>query len=758
MLYVLYINQSTLTPINTNTNNTTNQPTNQPSLYTDEEVRSRSMIEITSPQAFDSLGTPLPHGLYDPLLGPTESKTTSPCITCGNLYTNCPGHAGHIELCVPVYQPLTFPKLMQLLRIKCLNCHSFRLQARLVKIFTAKLILIDTARSQQALQLDDLISTLVKKNAINGHGNGNGNGNGNKGKEKVGKLDISSAASSIDGLLKEIIGTSDTTTTINNISNSNNNSNKSQLKPQIQLTSHERSVRRLLIKEFFATCGACKNCNNCGAFSPRLRQDNYNKIFQAPLSDAYKKNNMGQHIKIRPAGSVDGTGAVTGAGTGTGTATGDNVNGWDSDDSDMEDDDDNDETETEPAGRSTMSDDEDDDDVALLGKKKRQSTVSTRSSSSSSSAQSQAAAKASKPDKFMHALEVESQVKVTWNMNPIICSQVFGNAHCNGNDNGMDGHSVFFMRAVPVPPSRFRPPMIMGTMTVEHAQNHYLNKVLEMNDRLRIIFATVQGLEEGKGDGDGDGDGDEEKTNNGIGKGIGLDKLDKDAVQARAISTWIDLQTTVNCFIDSSKDPSAAAAQNVPNGIRQLLEKKEGIFRKHMMGKRVNFSCRSVISPDPYIGTNEIGIPLYFAKTLTYPTPVTALNVAEMRSCVIRGANQYPGARWVELPNGRRIELTRMQQTKREAIAARLLSSNGIAIVGRQLKNGDMVLMNRQVSFVYMRVRSTSFVEFIGSDTMAAFASLYASAKHELCLMRVLPYYMLVVPLYICFLSFQLVQ
>lgn len=41
----------------------------------------------------------------------------------------------------------------------------------------------------------------------------------------------------------------------------------------------------------------------------------------------------------------------------------------------------------------------------------------------------------------------------------------------------------------------------------------------------------------------------------------------------------------------------------------QLLEKKEGLFRKHMMGKRVDFAARSVISPDPYINTDEIGIP-----------------------------------------------------------------------------------------------------------------------------------------------------
>lgn len=541
-----------------------------------------------------------------------------------------------------------------------------------MRIFEAKLSLIDGGKCQQALELDDLISTVVRAqaNGINVKkdigGIGNGNGKGNKGD----KLDIIAAAASIDLLLQETC-----CTTLSSTASFNPFQKQT-------LTSHERSVRRQTLKEFFAACSSVKNCNNCGAFSPRLRQDNFNKIFQAPLSDKYRKNNMGINIKIVSASSL-----VNKSGDGI-----NEENGWDSDDSDMEE-------EEEPAGQSTLSDD-DDDDGDVAPKKKRESTVSTktRQLASSTSAQSQAANKASKPDKFMHALEVEAQVKLTWNMEPLICSQVFGNAHCmqddnmngsNGSNGSREGYSIFFMRAVPVPPSRFRPPMIMGTMTVEHAQNYYLNKVLDMNDRLRIAFATVQGLEMDNGEHD---QGEESKEKELV------PKLDKDTVQARAISTWIDLQTTVNCYIDSSKDPSAAAANTIPNGIRQLLEKKEGIFRKHMMGKRVNFACRSVISPDPYIGTNEIGIPLYFAKTLTYPTPVTALNVAEMRNLVIRGPNDYPGARWVELPNGRRIELTRMQQTKREAIAARLLSSNGIAIVGRQLRNGDMVLMNRQVS------------------------------------------------------------
>ncbi len=56
--------------------------------------------------------------------------------------------------------------------------------------------------------------------------------------------------------------------------------------------------------------------------------------------------------------------------------------------------------------------------------------------------------------------------------------------------------------------------------------------------------------------------------------------------------------------------------------LAQLLEHKEGLFRMYMMGKRVNYAARSVISPDPFIGTDQIGVPVRFAKKLTYPEPV----------------------------------------------------------------------------------------------------------------------------------------
>ena len=95
-------------------------------------------------------------------------------------------------------------------------------------------------------------------------------------------------------------------------------------------------------------------------------------------------------------------------------------------------------------------------------------------------------------------------------------------------------------------------------------------------------------------------------------------------------------------------------------GIKQQLEKKEGLFRKNMMGKRVNFACRSVISPDPYIGTGEIGVPPYFAKKLSFPERVTPWNVEQLRAAVRTGSEALPGAVAVEDELGRIVSLHNM--------------------------------------------------------------------------------------------------
>jgi DNA-directed RNA polymerase I subunit RPA1 len=109
--------------------------------------------------------------------------------------------------------------------------------------------------------------------------------------------------------------------------------------------------------------------------------------------------------------------------------------------------------------------------------------------------------------------------------------------------------------------------------------------------------------------------------------------------------------------------------------VKQLLERKQGLFRMNMMGKRVNFTCRSVISPDPNIGTHEIGVPIHFARTLTYAEPITPWNVAELRQAVINGPSVHPGANMVQEASGELIDLSRRSAAQRLAIAKRLLVS-----------------------------------------------------------------------------------
>jgi DNA-directed RNA polymerase beta' subunit len=169
--------------------------------------------------------------------------------------------------------------------------------------------------------------------------------------------------------------------------------------------------------------------------------------------------------------------------------------------------------------------------------------------------------------------------------------------------------------------------MHLNGMSVDHAQTGYLSKIIIQNAAVRDRLAV-------------EGD--------------------------TAYAACIALQTAVNVYMDSSKDPASALGVSA-NGIRQILERKEGLFRKNMMGKRVNHACRSVISPDPYVGTNEIGVPRYFAQVLTYPTPVTTLNCTEMRKAVERGPDQYPAARWVQVAGQRRVDLSKMNSHKRQA-------------------------------------------------------------------------------------------
>ena len=96
----------------------------QYSFYTADELRKLSVVQVTSSEQRDALNRPLPGGLYDSKMGPTDHYES--CTTCGLDYALCPGHLGHIDLALPAYAPILFTEMIKMLKAKCFNCHRFR--------------------------------------------------------------------------------------------------------------------------------------------------------------------------------------------------------------------------------------------------------------------------------------------------------------------------------------------------------------------------------------------------------------------------------------------------------------------------------------------------------------------------------------------------------------------------------------------------------------------------------------------------------
>jgi DNA-directed RNA polymerase subunit A' len=164
---------------------------------------------------------------------------------------------------------------------------------------------------------------------------------------------------------------------------------------------------------------------------------------------------------------------------------------------------------------------------------------------------------------------------------------------------------------------------------------------------------------------------------------------------------WELLQYHITTYLDnavSGVPPARHRSGRVLRTLAQRLRGKEGRFRGNLSGKRVDFSARTVVSPDPYISINEIGMTEYIAKTLTIPVRVTEQNIEELRNFVRRGPDHYPGASYLLGADGKRYDL---RYADREELANNLETGY---ILERHLKDKDIVLFNRQPSLHRMSI------------------------------------------------------
>ena len=109
----------------------------------------------------------------------------------------------------------------------------------------------------------------------------------------------------------------------------------------------------------------------------------------------------------------------------------------------------------------------------------------------------------------------------------------------------------------------------------------------------------------------------------------------------------------------------------------QRLKGKQGRFRQNLQGKRVNFTARSVISPDPNLRIDQVGIPIDVAKVLTFPERVTQINQHKLKE-LVRNGSTYPGANQIEFKSGDKVDLTYLRNKKRRDERARELRMGDI--------------------------------------------------------------------------------
>ncbi|GMN24465.1 hypothetical protein TIFTF001_000572 [Ficus carica] len=227
------------------------------------------------------------------------------------------------------------------------------------------------------------------------------------------------------------------------------------------------------------------------------------------------------------------------------------------------------------------------------------------------------------------------------------------------------------MTNIAVPPIAIRPSVIMdGSQSNEN----------DLTERLKLIIQTNAILRQ---------------------------NLLEGSAAAKFLDSWDLLQAEVAQYINSDvRGIQRDANQKQLSGFIQRLKGKQGRFRGNLSGKRVEYTGRTVISPDPNLKITEVAIPIRMARILTYPERVSHHNIEKLRQCVSNGPDKYPGARMLRRADGSTWQGSNTVfylsiRVSRKRLADELKYGD---IVERHLEDGDIVLFNRQPSLHRMSI------------------------------------------------------
>ena len=267
--------------------------------------------------------------------------------------------------------------------------------------------------------------------------------------------------------------------------------------------------------------------------------------------------------------------------------------------------------------------------------------------------------------------EVDKHVKKAMDdMNPLRVLNLFRNitaSDCEllGMDPSKGRPEMFIWQYVPAPPVCIRPSVAQDTSSTED------DITSKLSDIVHISTLIKEGLRKGQ-------------------------------PVSTIMEQWDFLQIQVAMYINSDvpglQQPGFSKAIR---GFCQRLKGKQGRFRGNLSGKRVDFSGRTVISPDPNLGIDQVAVPELVAKNLTYPEKVSRYNKAKLQERVRNGPNKWPGANYIWKKDQ---DIKQFLKYGKLNLHAKHLQEGDI--VERHLEDNDIVLFNRQPSLHKLSILS----------------------------------------------------
>ena len=712
--------------------------------YSPEEIKRISMKQLTCTKVHNDFGIPNPGSFADPCMGVGAFDRNSTCEVCHQNNENCTGHFAHIELSIPVYNPFLLNQLLKLLNAKCFNCHKLKLSLKdtaylYMKLFLIKFGLFNEAEEiryimyesykEDTSSLSKKIIKFIKKNILINK-NYFDTISLNSDEENDKEINISTKSEEINNSEEDKEKEKEKEKeNKKNKKKKKKEDNSAETEEMIKKEILERKKKQLkelfdkisqrhkeiieqkpnyiyeptltsntLIKDFekeFWTMTKLNKCANCGAISAKYKKFNNLRFFRVMPSNKEKKKMAKIGIDAEKGALEHGAHKrekekLKKEKKNKKKEEKDPINEFKiknnkkkskkDEDEDMDVDEENENNEEIEEMEEEIEDNDIDENLEDKIQKGIEKEVNT------------------KKQNFLLSMEVLSHIEKLFNNDCGLISLLFGNIIYDPTSKYQisvisSGINMFFIKELIVPPNRFRPENSLngGDENYYHYQTNAYRKILSLDNDIKEISKKLnEGKENILKEEDAIIINDNENSNKKKENKNTKNNVQKTFIED-LVSKCVQLQAAINTLFDSSKGLSKKEQES--KGIRQILEKKEGILRMKMMGKRVNHSGRTVISPDPLIDTGEIGIPLYIASKLFFPEKVTDYNLDYMKNIIKNGPFKFPGANQVIASDGRKISLMNPNPKIREKISENLKVGQTVL---RHMQNGDILLVNRQ--------------------------------------------------------------